>query len=61
MFKAVFEAEVVGLSTTKRFDGVLYINADTPKAAKDKAELYIKNAYSETFAILEVVPMSVIE
>lgn len=61
MFKTHYEAEVTGLGGVRRFEGDLYVKADTPKAAKDKAESFIKNAYSETFAILEVFPLAIIE
>ena len=61
MYKVSFEADVDGLASVKRFDGVLYIKADTPKAARDKAEAFIKAAYSDTFAVFEVLPVPVIE
>ena len=60
MYKVHFEADVNGLASVKRYDEFILVEADTPKAARDKAESYIKNAYSETFAILEVIPISVI-
>lgn len=60
MFKVHFEADVQGLASVKRFDETILVESETPKGARDKAESYIKNAYSETFAILEVVPVSVI-
>ena len=60
MFKVHFEVEVQGLSSVRRYEEFVFVNSDTPKGAKDKAESYIKNAYSDTFAILEVVPVSVI-
>lgn len=60
MYKVHFEADVQALSATRRFDETILVESDTPKGARDKAESYIKNAYSDTFAILEVVPVSVI-
>ena len=61
MFKVHFEAVVSGLDTPRKYENDIFIKADTPKAARDKAESYIKNAYSEEFAIFEVLPLSVIE
>lgn len=60
MYKVHFEADVQGLASVKRFDETILVESETPKGARDKAESYIKNAYSEDFAILEVVPVSVI-
>ena len=60
MFKVHFEADVQGLASVKRFDETILVESETPKGARDKAESYIKSAYSDTFAILEVVPVSVI-
>lgn len=60
MYKVHFEADVNGLASVKRFDETILVESETPKGARDKAESYIKNAYSETFAILEVVPVAVI-
>lgn len=60
MYKVHFEADVQGLASVKRFDESILVESETPKGARDKAESYIKSAYSDTFAILEVVPVSVI-
>lgn len=60
MYKVHFEADVQGLASVKRFDETILVESETPKGARDKAESYIKSAYSDTFAILEVVPVSVI-
>ena len=60
MYKVHFEADVEGLASVKRYEEFILIESDTPKGARDKAESYIKNAYSDTFAILEVIPVSVI-
>lgn len=61
MFKIHFEVVVQGLETPRQYDCNILVKADTPKAARDKAESYIKTAYSETYAILEVIPVSVVE
>lgn len=61
MYKVHFEADVNGIASVKRYEVEIYIKADTPKAARDKAETYIKAAYSDTYAIFEVLPLSVIE
>lgn len=60
MYKVHFEADVQGLASVKRFDETILVESETPKGARDKAESYIKSAYSDTFAILEVVPVTVI-
>lgn len=60
MFKVHFEADVQGLASVKRYDETILVESETPKGARDKAESYIKNAYGDTFAILEVVPVSII-
>lgn len=60
MYKVHFEADVQGLASVKRYDETILVESETPKGARDKAESYIKNAYSDAFAILEVVPVSVI-
>lgn len=55
MFQVHFEVDVNGLASTKRFDETVFIQADDEKGARDKATAYIKNAYSETFAIFSIV------
>ena len=60
MYKVHFETDVNGIASVKRYEETILVDADTPKAARDKAESYIKNAYSDTFAILEVVPVPVV-
>lgn len=61
MYKVHFEVDVTGIAGVRRYERELYVKADNPKGARDKAESYIKNAYSEDFAILEVLTLSVIE
>lgn len=61
MYKVKFEADVSGLASVKRYEDEIYVRADSPKAARDKAESYIKSAYSDSFSILFVVPLWTVE
>lgn len=60
MYKIEFESDVNGISSVKRYEETIYVEAETPKAARDKAEIYIKNSYSEDFAVLSVEPLYII-
>ena len=61
MYKVTFESDVTGLASTVRYKESVFIKADTAKSARDKAEIYIEQAYSEKYAILEVIPVPVVE
>lgn len=55
MYQVSFEADVNGIDYVKRFVCSVYVVADDVKGARDKTEAYIKTAYSDTYAILEIV------
>lgn len=60
MYKIDFECDVNGISSVKRYTETIYVEADTPKAARDKAESYIKDSYSDAFAVLSVEPLYIV-
>lgn len=59
-FKVHFQADVNGLASVVRYDDTVFIEADNEKGARDKAESYIESAYSENFAIMEILRVPVV-
>lgn len=54
VFLVEFEADVQGLASVKRINGVLYIASKDASSARHFAEGYITSAYSDAFAIIRV-------
>lgn len=61
MYKITYQVDVDAIASVIRYDGVLYVSADTAKGARDKAESFITSAYTGNFVILEVMPIVVID
>lgn len=61
VYKVTFEADVNGIASVKRIDGVMYVYSKDASGARHFMEGYITNAYSETFAIISVEPFPVLE
>ena len=55
-----FEADVNGLASVKRVNGEMYVYAKDSSTARHFMDGYIKDAYSEEYAILECVPIFVL-
>lgn len=60
VYKILFEADVNGLASVKRVNGEIYVYSKDASSARHFAEGYLTNSYSEKFAILECVPMTVL-
>lgn len=54
VFLVEFEADVQGLASVKRINGVMYVFAKDASTARHFMEGYLTNAYSESFAIIRV-------
>jgi hypothetical protein len=61
VYKVTFEADVNGIASVKRIDGVMYVYSKDASSARHFMEGYITSAYSETFAIISVEPFPVFE
>lgn len=55
-----FEADVIGLNAVTRVNGEMYVHGKDSSTARHYAESYIKDCYSEEYAILECVPVFVL-
>lgn len=55
-----FEADVNGIASVKRVNGEMYVHGKDSSTARHYAEAYIKDCYSEEYAILECVPVFVL-
>lgn len=60
VFKILFEADVDGLASTKRVTGEIYVFSKDVAQARHFAEGYLSGSYSDRFAILEAVPLPVL-
>ncbi len=54
-----FEADVPGLASVQRVNGEMYVFARDASTARHFMDAYIKDSYSETYAIMAVVPVYV--
>ena len=54
-----FEADVQGLASIVRVNGEMYVFAKDASTARHYMDAYIKDSYSETYAIMSVVPIYV--
>lgn len=54
-----FEADVQGLASTQRVNGEMYVYAKDASTARHFMDAYIKDSYSESYAIMCVVPVYV--
>lgn len=59
IYHVKFEADVNGLASVVRINGDMFVYGKDGAAAKHYAEGYITGAYSDSFAILECVPVFV--
>ena len=59
VFKITFEADVPGIQTVTRVNGEMYVYAKDGATARHFAESEIAVMYSDTYAILEVLPLNV--
>lgn len=59
VFKVDFEADVQGLASVKRVQDSILVSGKDGSAARHYAEGYVSSAYSESYAILECVPLFV--
>ena len=54
-----FEADVQGLASVVRVNGEMYVFAKDASTARHYMDSYIKDSYSETYAIMSVLPIYV--
>lgn len=54
-----FEADVQGLASVQRVNGEMYVFAKDASSARHFMDAYIKDSYSENYAIMSVVPVYV--
>lgn len=54
-----FEADVQGLASVQRVNGEMYVFARDASTARHFMDAYIKDSYSETYAIMSVLPIYV--
>lgn len=54
-----FEADVQGLASVVRVNGEMYVFAKDASTARHFMDAYIKDSYSETYAIMSVLPVYV--
>ena len=54
-----FEADVQGLASVQRVNGEMYVYAKDASTARHFMDAYIKDSYSEDYAIMSVVPVYV--
>lgn len=54
-----FEADVQGLASVVRVNGEMYVYAKDTSTARHYMDAYIKDSYSESYAIMSVVPVYV--
>ena len=59
VYRISFEADVQGLASVKRVEGDFFVYGKDLSTAKNFARGYLTDCYGETFAILEVLPMFV--
>lgn len=61
VYKVTFEADVNGIASVKRIDGVMYVYSKDASSARHFMEGYIAGAYSDSFAIISVEPFYILE
>ena len=54
-----FEADVQGLASVQRVNGEMYVFAKDAATARHYMDAYIKDSYSDTYAIMSVLPIYV--
>lgn len=54
-----FEADVPGISSVQRVNGEMYVFAKDTSTARHFMDAYIKDSYSDSYAIMSVVPVYV--
>lgn len=54
-----FEADVQGLASVVRVNGEMYVFAKDASTARHFMDAYIKDSYSENYAIMSVLPVYV--
>lgn len=54
-----FEADVQGLASVQRVNGEMYVFARDASTARHYMDGYIKDSYSDSYAIMSVVPVYV--
>lgn len=59
VYRISFEADVQGLASVKRVEGDFFVYGKDSSTAKHYAESYLSDCYGSTYAILEVLPMFV--
>ena len=60
IYRVMFEADVNGLASVKRINGEMYVYARDSSTARHFMDGYIKDSYSENYAIIECVPVFVL-
>lgn len=60
VYRISFEADVLGLNTTKRITGDFFVYGKDSSTAKNYANGYLSDCYGSTYAILEVIPMFIL-
>ena len=54
-----FEADVQGLASVQRVNGEMYVYAKDASTARHFMDAYITDSYSDSYAIMSVVPVYV--
>lgn len=60
VYRISFEADVQGIASVKRVTGDFFVYGKDTSTAKNYAEGYIESCYGQTYAILEILPMFVL-
>lgn len=59
VYRVTFEADVPGIASVQRVNGEMYVFAKDASTARHFMDAYIKDSYSEQYAIMGVVPVYV--